>query len=83
MGGVALFEWLVSQNMTGEPDIEGLRVKALTPETASEVLRRAAGGAFASVAGRRFTRSRSIRPVLSETRITFRSSHRTKPSRAR
>ena len=49
MEGVALFEALVSPDVPGEPDFDTLR-GALTPEVASQVLRRVAGGVFPAVA---------------------------------
>ena len=49
MEGVAFFEALVSPGVPSEPDIDALR-GTLTPEVASGVLRRVAGGVFPSVA---------------------------------
>ena len=49
MEGVALFEALVSPDVPGEPDFDALR-RTLTPEIASGVLRRVAGGVFPAVA---------------------------------
>ena len=49
MEGVALFEAGESPNMQDGPDAEALRRGTVTPEIASEVLRRVAGGVFPSV----------------------------------
>ncbi|MDE0207336.1 MAG: hypothetical protein OXP66_15090 [Candidatus Tectomicrobia bacterium] len=68
MEGVALCQGLVSPNMPGKADIEGLRIKTLAPDTASEVPSGVAGGIFASLAWEAVYRRMGVDTLLDQAK---------------
>ena len=69
MEGLALFEAGVSPIMEGGPEAEAFRSGTVTPEIASEVLRRVAGGVFPSVAWEAVYHRLGLDALLDETAL--------------